>query len=491
MRLGIRARLLLSTATLLALGLLPLLFAVTSLARESLRQSWELSAHELGRAIAGHLTEARRVRSDEELAGLLAAQLGGRIAAVGLYDERGALDHGAGEPADRAVLPSSADRSRDQTLAVATERGPAVVVLVPGQPGPVAVLIRADPEVLHTGPLVRLVALYTGLLGTGLLLVIYVVLTRLVVLPVEQLSRAARRVADGARRLDLPTSGGRELLALGASLETMTAKLTAEEEKLRTKVAELQRAKADVERAQQELVRSERLASVGRLAAGLAHEIGNPITAVLGLLELVRDGGLEPVEQRDFLDRIRSETERVNRVLRELLDFARPAVRDGQPSQPDADSHASVSHAVEQVLALLQPQKGFAALEVVSRLPAQLPEVAMHPARLQQVLLNLVMNAADAVPAEGGRICIDAELTGAHVRVGIEDNGGGVVPSVRERLFEPFVTTKEVGKGTGLGLAVCRGLLVAAGGSIELRDGAEGARFVVELPCAGHEGEPG
>ena len=484
MRLGIRARLLISTATLLTLGLLPLLFAVTSLARASLLQSWELSAHELGRAIAGHLTEARRVRSSSELDGLLAAQLGGRISAVALYDERGVLERSAGEPNARAVLPPTVELSREQTLEVSTERGAAAVVLVPGQPGPVAVLIRADPEVLRAGPLVRLVALYTALLGAGLLLVTYLVLTRLVVLPVEQLSRAARRVADGARRLERPTSGGRELLELGASLETMTAALTAEEEKLLTKVAELERAKTDIERAQQELVRSERLASVGRLAAGLAHEIGNPITAVLGLLELVREGDLEPAEQRDFLDRIRRETERVNRVLRELLDFARPAVRDGQASEPDADSHASVPHAVEQVLALLRPQKGFATLEVVTRLPAQLPEVAMHAARLQQVLLNLLMNAADAVRAEGGRICIDVECAAEHVRIGIEDNGGGVPASVRERLFEPFVTTKEVGKGTGLGLAVCRGLLVAAGGTIELRDGAEGARFVIELPRA-------
>jgi signal transduction histidine kinase len=264
----------------------------------------------------------------------------------------------------------------------------------------------------------------------------------------------------------------------------MTANLTAEEAKLQQKVSELERAKADIERAQQELVRSERLASVGRLAAGLAHEIGNPITAVLGLLELVREGGLEPDEQRDFLDRIRRETERVNRVLRELLDFARPAVRDGQPAEPDAESRASVPLVVEQVLALLRPQKGFAELELVTELPAELPEVAMHPARLQQVLLNLILNAADAAPSEGGRIAIDAESAPGTVRLGIEDNGGGVDPSVRERLFEPFVTTKEVGKGTGLGLAVCRGLLVAAGGSIELRDGAAGARFVLELPAA-------
>jgi signal transduction histidine kinase len=96
----------------------------------------------------------------------------------------------------------------------------------------------------------------------------------------------------------------------------------------------------------------------------------------------------------------------------------------------------------------------------------------------------LLLNAADAVPRPGGRIVLDAVAAHGAVVLRLEDNGGGIAPSIRERLFEPFVSTKEVGEGTGLGLAVCRGLLEAAGGDIDVEDGADGARFVLTLPAA-------
>jgi two-component system, NtrC family, sensor kinase len=117
--------------------------------------------------------------------------------------------------------------------------------------------------------------------------------------------------------------------------------------------------------------------------------------------------------------------------------------------------------------------------------------VAIAPERLEQVLLNLMMNAADAVRRPGGRIAVDATRDDDHVRITVEDDGGGIAASVRERLFEPFVTTKDVGRGTGLGLAVCRGLVEAAGGTIHAEDGAEGARFVLALPVVGEGAEVG
>jgi signal transduction histidine kinase len=114
----------------------------------------------------------------------------------------------------------------------------------------------------------------------------------------------------------------------------------------------------------------------------------------------------------------------------------------------------------------------------------------MSPSRLEQVLLNLVLNAADASPP-GGAIAIRAFAAGRVVRLEVEDEGGGVAPTIADTLFEPFVTTKDVGKGTGLGLAVCRGLVEDAGGTIRHEAGAKGARFVIEVPCAADAaGEP-
>ncbi len=346
----------------------------------------------------------------------------------------------------------------------------------------VAVLVRTDLSAAASAPLLRLVALYTGVVALSLLVFAHLAMTRLVVQPLDQLSRGARRVAEGARGLDAPRRGARELVELGASLAQMTERLRADEEAMRAKIAEIERYAADLARAQSRLVQSERLASVGRLAAGLAHEIGNPLSAILGFQELLLGGGLSPQDEREFLERMKRETERIHRVLRDMLAFARPVVvaRVGEPEAP-----GSVREAVDDVLALVKPQKTFRDLEIRAEIPGDLPRIALAGPRLVQVLLNLLLNAADAAPREGGRVTLcAARAPGERVRLTVEDNGPGIAEEIRDRLFEPFATTKEPGKGTGLGLAVCRGLVEAAGGTLSAEDGAlGGARFVIELPA--------
>jgi two-component system NtrC family sensor kinase len=265
----------------------------------------------------------------------------------------------------------------------------------------------------------------------------------------------------------------------------MTARLRADEEAMRAKIAEVERYAADLSRAQSRLVQSERLASVGRLAAGLAHEIGNPLSAILGFQELLLQGGLEPQEEREFLERMKRETERIHHVLRDMLDFARPTATSRSEMAEVIEAPGSVREAVDDVLALVKPQKSFRAIAISAAIPADLPRVALAAPRLVQVLLNLLLNAADAVPREGGCITLRAERLGEdRVRLTVEDNGSGLAPSIRGHLFEPFATTKEPGKGTGLGLAVCRGLIESAGGTLAAEDGdAGGARFVIELPA--------
>lgn len=336
--------------------------------------------------------------------------------------------------------------------------------------------------VIPSAPLVRLLGLYMGIFALALFVFMYIAMTRLVVDPVERLSRAAARVAEGARRLEVPRAGPRELGELAESLARMTEKLRAEEEELRAKIDEVTRVAAELRTAQERLVRSERLASVGRLAAGLAHEIGNPIAALLGFEELLLAGGLEPAEERDFLQRMKRETERIHRILRDLLDFARPAtsVRGSERLL----SHGSLARAVETALDLLRPQKVLRDVALVVSVPKDLPPVALAEEQLVQVLLNLLLNAADAVPREGGRIELSVSGVEGAVRVVVADNGPGIAEAIRPRLFEPFTTTKDVGKGTGLGLAVCRGLVESASGSIVEEGSGEGARFVVTVPLA-------
>ncbi|WP_437675266.1 ATP-binding protein [Sorangium sp. So ce131] len=503
MRLGIRLQLLIALGSLLVLAFVPLFFAVASLTRATMGGVRESSARAIGRAIAGHVAAARATRSAPGLSLLLEAQLGpDGASAVGVYDAAGALADRAGEPDVAAALPASVGLGAEVLRAVRTPRGGAILVVVPENggegagrareagAGAVAVLVPTDPSTVPAAPLVRIVALYTGVVALALLVFAYFSMTRLVVRPIDQLSRAARRVAGGARDLEVPRAGARELAQLGASLALMTGRLRADEESLRAKIEEVERYAADLKSAQERLVRSERLASVGRLSAGLAHEIGNPIAAILGFQELLLTGGLTPAEERDFLERMKRETERIHKILRDLLDFARPAALGAGEAEgagrAGEEPSGSVAEAIEDVLSLVAPQKAFRGVELAREVAPDVPRVPLSQGRLVQVLLNLLLNAADAVPRAGGRVWVRASRgADGGAQIEVEDNGPGIAEAVRETLFEPFITTKEVGEGTGLGLAVCRGLVEAAGGAIGVGRGeAGGARFVVRLPAA-------
>ncbi|WP_438006566.1 HAMP domain-containing sensor histidine kinase [Sorangium sp. So ce321] len=512
MRLGIRLQLLFALGALLMLAFVPLFFAVASLTRATMGGVRASSARAIGRAIAGHVAAARVNRSAPELALLLDAQLGpDGASAIGVYDAAGALVDRAGEPEVTAALPASVEAGAEVLRSARTARGGAILVIVPehagapsttpragappttpragaAQVGSVAVLVQTDPSTVPAAPLVRIVALYTGVMALGLLVFAYIAMTRLVVRPVDALSRAAHRVAGGARDLEVPQAGARELAELGASLALMTGRLRADEESLRAKIAEVERYAADLKSAQERLVRSERLASVGRLSAGLAHEIGNPIAAILGLQELLLAGGLTPAEERDFVERMKRETERIHRILRDLLDFARPAAGGpGEAGEAGEEPSGAVADAVDDVVSLVAPQRAFRGVDLARDVAPDVPPVPLSHGRLVQVLLNLLLNAADAVPRAGGRVALRASrgADGA-ARIEVEDNGPGIAEAVRDTLFEPFITTKQVGEGTGLGLAVCRGLVEAAGGSIGVERGeGGGARFVVLLPAVG------
>jgi two-component system, NtrC family, sensor kinase len=478
---GLRLQILLLLGGLLLLAFVPLFFAVATYTSVTLQQLRVGHARALGRAIAAHVAEARSSRSGADLMSLLRAEIGTEgVEAIGVYGSDGQRLAAAGEPDAVERLPSGGVPNREALRELGVGAS-VLTVTVPSQVGPVVAVLRVDDQAARAAPLVRLVGLYTALVGLGLLVIAYFALTRLIVRPLDALARAAERVASGARRLLVPKTSVRELSELGTSFGIMTERLLREEDQLRSKIDEVERATVRLKEAQDRLVRSERLASVGRLAAGLAHEIGNPISALMGLQDLVLAGGLSPEEERDFLVRMRKETERIHRILRDLLQFARPAA---QPLPGEAEAEpGDVETAVRDTAALVAPQRSLKEVALEVDVGEGLPTVALGHEPLMQVILNLVMNAADAVGA-GGKVRVAAARTPGGVRLVVEDDGPGVDERVKAQLFEPFVTTKDVGKGTGLGLAVCRGLVEAAGGSIALDSEYErGARFVVELPA--------
>jgi two-component system NtrC family sensor kinase len=480
--LGIRLQIVLALSGLLVLAFVPLFVAVASLTRATVRGVRESSARSLGKVVAAQIEEARTTRTPEQVLALVDSQIGvGGVAALGVYDASGAMALSAGDAEMKRALPRAVPLTEERTRPVATDRGGGIEVIVPAKLGAVAAVLLTDENPSSEEPLLRILGLYTGLFAFALLTFAYIALTRLIVRPLDAISAAARRVATGARGLDVPGTGPAEMLDLATSVAEMTAKLRADEQHMRDQIDELERRAEKLREAQDRLVRSERLASVGRLAAGLAHEIGNPIAALLGLEDLLLEGDLTPTEQHDFLVRIRKETERIHVILRNLLDFARPA---SAPKQGEREEPGSVAGAVDDVLALVRPQKSFRDIDLKIETEVDLPLVTLGHERIMQVLLNLLMNAADATGPRG-KVSLTAERRGKSVQIVVEDNGPGIDPSLRERLFEPFATTKEIGKGTGLGLAVCRGLVESALGSIQVDESyRKGARFVVELPAA-------
>jgi signal transduction histidine kinase len=321
--------------------------------------------------------------------------------------------------------------------------------------------------------------LYVAFTAAAILLLSYVLLTRLIVRPVEDLTRASERVARGADAR-APIHGAAEVARLAVSFNDMQTQLAAERAALEGRLRELEQTTAELETTQRSLVRSEKMASVGRLAAGIAHEIGNPLTSIAGLVELVEEGDLAPEEQREFLRRVRKETERIHRIIRDLLDFARG---DGA-GEVDADATCDLVEVVEDAVRLVGPQKDLRSVTLERRFADECPLARGSSPRLAQVVLNLLLNAADAIDGDGTiRLEVHPTDDERWVELVVQDTGPGIPEEVREHLFEPFVTTKRTGEGTGLGLAVCLALVEQAGGTLEASNADEGgARFVVRLP---------
>jgi signal transduction histidine kinase len=319
--------------------------------------------------------------------------------------------------------------------------------------------------------------LYLLLTGALILLIAYVALTRLIVRPVEDLTRASERLATGTLATDAPVGGAAEIARLAISFNRMARDLRADRKSLEGRLAELELATRELHSTQDQLIRSEKLASVGRLSAGIAHEIGNPLAAILGFVELLQAGDLPEAEEREFLRRVKNEVERIHRIIRELLDYSR-----AEPPTPVAAEAVDLTQVVEEAVKLVAPQKDLRGITIERRFSDQPSIVRGSEGDLTQLVLNLLLNAADAVNGDGS-ILIELEDLEHELRLAISDSGSGIAPDVLDKLFDPFVTTKPPGKGTGLGLAVSQAIVLRMGGTIRAENrSAGGACFDVRLP---------
>lgn len=458
--LGLRGQITLALVVALGLSVTLVAIAIDRLASRALEQERERAA-ELGARGAAALVQ-RADAPDLALDHAEDALFGvSRVVGLAIVGEDGQVRHARGEV------------------------GHGVAAEAPIAGGRVRVWVAsAIGSEATSGALVRLVVLYAAVTSIAMLVLCYVLLTRLIVRPVEALTRASEQLAAGRESARSRVQGAAEVQRLALSFNAMADDLRDERAALRERLEQLERATRELRAAQDSLVRSEKLASVGRLAAGVAHEIGNPLSAILGLLELVRAGGLEPAEQDEFLSRIQHETERIHRIIRDLLGYSAAGAASAAEQSAAASGRSDLGEIVENAVHLVAPQKDLRRISIERRVPEDLPAVRGEADALTQLVLNLLLNAADAIEGEGA-ITIAIEALEDELVLTVDDSGPGIAPELRDRLFEPFVTTKPAGSGTGLGLAVCWTIVERAGGSISaLEAPSGGARFVVRLPRA-------
>jgi signal transduction histidine kinase len=323
--------------------------------------------------------------------------------------------------------------------------------------------------------------LYIAFYGAVLLFFGIWLLGKAVVQPVRKLTTATCRVAQGDLIQEVIPEGPREIAELSLTFNTMTRALQQSRQETEESIRMLRSANEELQRTQQELLRAERLASVGHLAAGMAHEIGNPLGAIIGYLDLL-NGELPPGRQQDMACRAFGEAGRIDRLVKELLNYAVPAGQAVEAIDPAA--------VLDEVVELLCHQGVLAGVRIEKNLPRSLPPVQISRDKLLQVLVNLLCNARDAM-AHGidqeAVLTLQGGVDGAHIWMAITDNGSGIHPETLANIFDPFFTTKAPGQGRGLGLTVCHRIINEAGGTIVVDSQAGlGSTFVVRLPhCAG------
>lgn len=341
--------------------------------------------------------------------------------------------------------------------------------------------------------------------------------------PVEGMVDDVRRIAGGEWSHRVRPVPAAELTAISESVNHLADSLVRNQEVLAENIDSLDRTNAELVAARDEVIQAARLASVGTLASGIAHEVGNPLAALIGFADLARHRAEREGQDTEFLEAIREQADRIHRIVRTLLEYAR-----GRGTPSGTIHGPAVIHRVRE---LLESQGRLDDVTVLWPDPAvEVPAVAGEAQQLEQILVNLILNALDAMEGQrdarvavrvlreaGGvagmparreedppglnymhrrRVAQDWEAGGpdplftAHdvVAIYVEDSGPGIAPEHLDRVFDPFFTTKEPGKGTGLGLAICARLAEGMGGRMSVENAPDaGARFIIRLPAVRQE----
>jgi signal transduction histidine kinase/ActR/RegA family two-component response regulator len=332
------------------------------------------------------------------------------------------------------------------------------VIVATGPVAPMAWTVAVDQNAAEA--LAGIESLKTLLTAFGIVFTLIAMASLLFILrsftrPVEVLTEAARRIGDGDLSGGFTLDRDDEIGILGKTLDDMKTKLKSSYELL---------------------LQSEKMALMGQVVAGIAHELNNPLTIVIGNVQLLM---MREVNQRNLqsLSRIRDGAERASKIVKNLLTFARQEKPERKPTDINA--------VLRKTLELRAYELKVSNIEVSTEFALELPETMADPHQLQQVFLNLIVNAEHAMLTSHGKglLRLSTRAEGGKILIFFSDDGPGIPKENIRRVFEPFFTTKAVGKGTGLGLSICQGIVDEHGGRIDVESTiGRGATFVIELP---------
>lgn len=316
---------------------------------------------------------------------------------------------------------------------------------------------------------------------------------RMVERPLQQLHAGTQKLTAGALGYQIDLQSKDEIGDLAESFNAMSLQLRGANEQLVSWAHHLEERvdekTSELRRAHNEVLHSETMASVGKMAAVVAHEINNPLSGILTYSKLLKkwvDSGQVVAEKKQdaqqCLDLISSESRRCGELVKNLLSFSRQSPMNVQSMD--------VNRVVEQCLMLVHHNLENAGVEAHPTLAPELPRLQCDPTQIEQVLLALIVNAADAMP-KGGNLWVESRLVedGTMVALSVRDDGSGIPPDILPKIFEPFVTTKDLNHGTGLGLAVSKGIVERHGGQILVdSEVGRGTTITITLPVPGRSG---
>ncbi len=327
-----------------------------------------------------------------------------------------------------------------------------------------------------------------GVLGVLLVLLLSFFITTGIIRPLREMVGATRRIAEGDLALELPITSKDEIGQLAESFNHMLVRLKQARQELedygRVLEVKVEERSQQLRTIQAQLMQSEKLASLGRLASGVAHEINSPLTGILTFSHLLMRRLKDHPELQKELELIVRETSRVSTIVRGLLDFARESKPQKRP--------CNVNELIQYTLSLVERQSVFQNIQISKNLDVQLPIILLDGNQIQQVFMNVLLNSADAMP-NGGCLTISSSWapSDSFVKVKFSDTGCGIPEENLNKIFDPFFTTKSAKKGTGLGLAVSYGIIERHRGKIEVQsEMGKGTTFTIQLPLDASEEVP-